>query len=104
MVVRQNFYFGALSFFYTPVGVASARRDIPADRQALPLAERKDIDVAFPLRLVEGRQRGKCSGQAAARYKAQVMAALLKGLETVKKTGPHALRLICRDEEEKGTL
>lgn len=75
-------------------------RNIPIDKLALQLAGRTDVDVAHVLRQVEGWQKlrtkvpawagiddleyphrlalEQCSGEAAARYKAQVVAGLLR--------------------------
>lgn len=76
-------------------------RDIPVEQLALQLSGRKDLDTAFILRQVEGYQRlrtkvptwasmdelhypprislEQCSGEAAARYKAEVVRFLLGG-------------------------
>ena len=88
-------------------------RDIPADKLALQLAGRKDLDTAFVVRQVEGWQRlrskvprwadtaglhyphrlalEQCSGQAAAEYKAQVVADLLRRAEAEGATVPRSM-------------
>ena len=88
-------------------------RDIPADKLALQLAGRKDLDAAFVVRQVEGWQRlrtkvprwaetpglryphrlalEQCSGQAAAEYKAQVVADLLRRAEAEGAAVPRSM-------------
>ncbi len=88
-------------------------RDIPADKLALQLAGRKDLDAAFVVRQVEGWQRlrtkvprwaetpglryphrlalEQCSGQAAAEYKAEVVADLLRRAEAEGAAVPRSM-------------
>ena len=85
-----------------------AYRNIPVDKLALQLAGRTDIDVAYVLRQVEGWQRlrtkvptwaaqddleyprrislEQCSGEPAARYKAEVVSRLLTHLPAGRRS------------------
>lgn len=85
---------------YTTFAIMKDYRNIPVDKLALQLAGRTDIDVPYVLRQVEGWQRlrtkvpawaaideleyphrlalEQCSGEPAARYKAEVVSGLAK--------------------------